>query len=292
MGVLVLGLYLTLTAFFLSRRAGWGISEEAAIGIVIVAGLGIGGLAVALAAQKTVENLFGGLTLITDQPVRAGDFCRVGGWIGTVEDVGLRSTRIRTLDRTVVTIPNAAFAAMELENFARRDRIFFHPILNLRYETTPDQLRWLLVALKRLLVSHPMVSPEPARVRFVALGAHSLDLELFAYVRTTDFDEFLAVQEDLLLRIMDLVEESGTGFAFPSQTLYAAPDPGVDAERRVRAVEHHDDLEGRRRRVERRVGRERGPKLRLPADRGDHHRDRGRVRRHRRRSIAGARTKP
>jgi MscS family membrane protein len=204
----------------------------------LLAGLGIGGLAVALAAQKTVENLFGGVTLIADQPVRVGDFCRFGDKIGTVEEVGLRSTRVRTLDRTLVTIPNAEFSAMQLENFTQRDRIWFHTTLGLRYETTSDQLRYVLIELKRLLVSHPKVDPDPARPRFVGFGAYSLDIELFAYIKTNDYNEFLAVQEDILLRIMDIIDASGTGFAFPSQTLYAAADAGLDAQKR-RAAESH-----------------------------------------------------
>jgi MscS family membrane protein len=197
----------------------------------ILAGLGIGGLAVALAAQKTVENLFGGVTLLADQPVRVGDFCRFGDRVGTVEEVGLRSTRVRTLDRTVVTIPNGEFSALQLENFAKRDRIWFHPTIGLRYETTADQLRYVLVELKRLLVAHPKVDPDPARPRFVQFGAYSLDIEIFAYVLTSDINEFLAVQEDLLLRIMDIVEASGSGFAFPSQTIYAGKDDGLDTEK-------------------------------------------------------------
>ncbi|MFN2426646.1 MAG: mechanosensitive ion channel family protein [Candidatus Binatia bacterium] len=201
----------------------------------LIAGLGIGGLAVALAAQKTIENLFGGLTIIADQPVRVGDFCRFSGKLGTVEEIGLRSTRVRTLDRTVVSIPNAEFAAMQLENFARRDRIWLHTTIGVRYETTPDQLRHLLVELKKMLVAHPRVLLEPARVRFVGFGAYSLDVEIFAYVPTSDFDDFLAVREDVFLRIMDVVAASGTGFAFPSQTLYMASDAGFEGERAATA---------------------------------------------------------
>jgi MscS family membrane protein len=202
----------------------------------ILAGLGIGGLAIALAAQKTVENLFGGITLILDQPVRVGDFCRFGDRVGTIEDVGLRSTRVRTLDRTVVSVPNGQFSALPLENFSARDRIWFHPKIGLRYETTPDQLRYVLVEIRTLLYAHPMVDPDPARIRFVGFGDSSLDLEVFAYVRTADYGEFLAVCEDLYLRIMEIVAASGTGFAFPSQTLYMAADSGVDAAR-TRAAE-------------------------------------------------------
>lgn len=198
----------------------------------LITGLGVGGLAVALAAQKSIENLFGGMTLVVDQPVRVGDFCRFDGdKVGTVELIGLRSTRIRTLDRTVITIPNGDFAQMKLETFAARDRIRLIHRINLRYETTPDQLRYVLVELRRLLYSHPRVVEDPSRVRLVGFGAASLDLELFAYVDTTDFNEFLAVQEDVMLRMMDVVEASGTGFAFPSQTLYLGRDRGLDEER-------------------------------------------------------------
>jgi MscS family membrane protein len=201
----------------------------------ILAGLGIGGLAVALAAQKTVENLFGGVTLILDQPVRVGDFCRFGDRVGTVEEVGLRSTRIRTLDRTVVSVPNGHFASLELENFTVRDRIWLHTTIGVRYETSPDQLRHVLVEIRRMLYAHPRVDPQPARIRFVNFGAYSLDLEIFAYVLTADYDQFLAIQEDIYLRIMDIVERSGTGFAFPSQTTYLSRDQGLDAAKREAA---------------------------------------------------------
>lgn len=214
----------------------------------VLAGLGIGGLAVALAAQKTVENLFGGVSLILDQPVRVGDFCRFGDRVGTVEEVGLRSTRIRTLDRTVVSIPNGHFASLELENFTLRDRIWLHLTIGLRYETTPDQLRHVLVQIRRMLYAHPRVEPQPARIRFVNFGAYSLDLEIFAYVSTPDYDQFLAIREDIYLRIMDIVDESGTGFAFPSQTTYLGRDQTPDdtkrkaAEAQVEAWRREDTL--------------------------------------------------
>jgi len=204
------------------------------LGINVTAGLaalGIGGLALALGAQKTLENLVGSITLVADQPVRVGDFCKIGDVVGTVERIGMRSTRIRTLGRTIVTIPNGEFSSQKIENFAHRDRFWFNPVLNLRYETTPDQIRYLLVELRSILYSHPKVSPHPARIRFTGLGSTSLDFEVFAYVNAIDFDEFLEVQEDLLLRMMDVVEESGSGFAFPSQTIYFAKDSGVSEEK-------------------------------------------------------------
>ena len=202
----------------------------------LIAGLGVGGLAFALAAQKTIENLFGGATLLADRPVRVGDFCRFGDRVGTVEEIGVRSTRVRTLDRTLVTVANADFSAMQLENFAERDRIWYHPTLGLRYETSPDQMRTILARVRRMLLEHERVDPDPARVRFKSFGASSLDIEVFAYVRTADYAEFLDTAEDLNLRIMDIVEEAGSGFAFPSTTAYLAQDTPFDPDA-VRAAE-------------------------------------------------------
>jgi len=201
-----------------------------------LAALGVGGLAVALAAQKTIGNLFGGLTLLADRPVRVGDFCRFGDRIGTVEDIGMRSTRVRTLDRTVVTIPNGDFASLPIENFGHRDRFWFHLTIGLRYETTPDQIRLLLVEIRSMLCAHPRVSPDPARVRFVGLGDSSLNLELFAYVQAADQSDFLEVQEDLLLRIMEIVAAAGSAIAFPSQTLYVRRDPGLGEKEQLDAA--------------------------------------------------------
>jgi MscS family membrane protein len=201
-----------------------------------LAGLGVGGIAVALAAQKTLENLFGGITLTSDQPIRVGDFCKFGDQSGTVEDIGLRSTRIRTLDRTLVSVPNGYLSSISLENFGVRDKIWFHPTIQLRYETSADQLRFVLAEIRHLLYAHPKVESRSARIRFVKLGSYSLDLEIFAYILATDYGVFLEIQEDLLLRIMDIVEQSGTGFALPSQTAYFAKGRGLDADKTRAAV--------------------------------------------------------
>jgi MscS family membrane protein len=202
----------------------------------LLAGLGIGGVALALAAQKTIENLFGGLTVMADKPVRIGDFCRFGDKSGWVEDIGFRSTRVRTLERTILSVPNAEFSAVQIENFAERDRIRFFTTVGLRYETTPDQLRAVLASLRRILLGHPKVSRDEVRVRFVTLGPTSLDIEVNAYVLTAQPPEFQAIREDLLLRFMDAVAAAGTGFAFPSSTVYLARDRGLDAEK-ARAAE-------------------------------------------------------
>jgi MscS family membrane protein len=189
-----------------------------------IAALGIGGIALALGAQKTVENFVGSVTLIADQPIRVGDACKVGNTVGTVEQIGMRSTRLRTADRTIVTIPNGEFSSLQIENFAHRDRFRFNPILRLHYETTPDQVRALLVALRNLLTATPEVDPDPARVRFIEIGADSLNVEVFAYINTNDFNKFLEIQEELILQMMAAVAVHGRGFALPSQSLYIARD--------------------------------------------------------------------
>jgi MscS family membrane protein len=197
----------------------------------LIAGLGIGGLAVALAAQKSIENLIGAITLFSSAPVHVGDFCRFGERVGTVEEIGLRATKIRTLARTAVYVPNAAFADMQLENFTERERIWYNPTIRLRYDTTPDQVRYVLVEIRKMLYSHPMVNPDPARVRFVGYGNSSLDLEVFAYVETTVWGDYLEVAEDLNLRILDIIVEAGTALAYPAQmvSLERGKRPDEDA---------------------------------------------------------------
>ena len=214
------------------------VAAADALGIPIaplVAGLGVGGLAVALAVRPTLENVIGGLTLFADRPVRVGDFCRYGNDVGTVEQIGLRSTRIRTLEQSVVTVPNSEFSQLHLDNYSLRTSRLLRTVLQLRYETTTDQMRFVLARLRRLLIGHPMVTPEPARVRLVGFGDFSKDVEVFAYLRCSDQDEFLAIREDILLQIEGIIEEAGTGFAFPSSTTYVARDNGVDMEKTSQA---------------------------------------------------------
>ncbi len=195
-----------------------GVDAAQELGIplaAVVTGLGVGGIAVALAAQSTVENLIGGIALVADKPVQVGDFCRFGETVGTVEEIGLRSIRIRTLDRTVVSVPNGDFSKLQLENFARRDEILFKSVLELKRETSPDQLSRILETLRELLTADPRVAEEPFRVRLVGFGQYSLDIEIFSYITTANRDEFLAIREELLLRIMDIVEQAGTALAMP-----------------------------------------------------------------------------
>ncbi len=181
----------------------------------LLAGVSIGGVAVALASQKSLENIFGAVTLFTARPIKVGDFCRFGNEMGTVEDIGLRATRIRTLNRTVITVANAEFAGLHLENFSDRDRYWYHPTLQLRYETTPDQVRYILIEIRKILYAHPKVLTDPLHVRFTRFGPNSLDIDVFCYIGVTNYTESLEVAEDLNLRIMDIIHAAGSEFAFP-----------------------------------------------------------------------------
>jgi MscS family membrane protein len=197
----------------------------------VVTGLGIGGLAVALAIRPTLENLIGGIMLYLDQPVRIGDFCSFGDKTGTVESIGVRTTKIRALDRTLISIPNAALADMQLINWAKCDRMLITATIGLRYETENDQLRYVLVKFREMFHAHPKIDSETVRVRFTDFGQSSLDIGVRIYALTRDFNEYYAIREDVLLRMSEIVKNSGSGFAFPSQTLYMAHDDGLDVAR-------------------------------------------------------------
>jgi MscS family membrane protein len=222
--VLPLGRQVTKLLIFLfailSVLSIWGYDTS-----TILAGLGVGGLAIALAAQKTIENLFGGISIIGDRPVLVGDACRFGDRTGTVTHIGLRSTRIRTPDRTIISVPNSQFSSLALENISERDKIWFHPTFNLRRDTTSDQLMKVLSSLSEILRGHSKVEVGPLPVRFVGVGAYSLDIDAVAYVTTSDYDEFLALQQELLLKMLQAIEHAGTALAVPLQESFASRRP-------------------------------------------------------------------
>jgi MscS family membrane protein len=196
-----------------------GIDPTAAL-----AGLGIGGIAVALAAQKTLENVIGGFSIVFDKAVRVGDVLKLGETQGTVDRVGLRSTRIRTLDRTIVTVPNGQIATANIETLSDRDKFWFRHVVGLTYATTASQMRTVSTGIHDLLLQHRSAEPESVRVRFFRLGPSSLDIEVVAYFFAADWVAFTAIQQDLLLRVMEIVEAAGTQIAFPTQTVQFVDD--------------------------------------------------------------------
>jgi len=200
-----------------------------------VAGLGIGSIAIAFAAQKTLENLLGGISILGDQVIRVGEVCRIGEDIGTVEDISLRSTRIRTLAGTVLSVPNGQLANMNLENISRRQKTLFEAKIGLRSGTSPEQLRSVLEQTRALLLGHPKVDPDLARVHFVEFGESSLDIEIDCLLLTGTRAEFLDIREQLLLQIMELVTGLGVEFATPARILHITDTQQTDRQRAVAA---------------------------------------------------------
>ena len=200
-----------LIALFWADSAGYNMST-------ILAGLGVGSLAVALAAQKTLENLIGAITLYVARPVGPGDFCRFGTVVGTVEEIGLRSTTIRTLNRTLVVIPNSVFSSVDIENYSVRDRIRFYQELRLKL-VTPEQLTDALQQLRKLFTDKKEVMDETVSIRFFHIDDATAVLRLDAGVDTSDYQMFLAVAEELNLGIVKVVRDAGATFSGPSKSI-------------------------------------------------------------------------
>lgn len=201
-----------------------------AVGVDLTAGLaalGIGGIAIALGSQKTIEHFVGSVTVVADRVVRIGDFCRFGTIYGTVEDIGIRSTRIRTLTRTLVTVPNGVFSSGEVENYTTRDKYHFKHILALAPGTTRDALTTCLGNLREMLETDPAVDPDPRRVRLVAIDGGTSKIELNAYVFAEDWNAFLEKQETMLMKVLEIIESSGTSIALPAQVFYSPAQAGA-----------------------------------------------------------------
>ena len=190
----------------------------------VLAGLGIGGIALAFGAQKTIENLFGSIALAADQPFRVGDFVKIEDFTGNVERIGMRSTQIRTLDRTLITLPNGKLADMRIEDFASRDRVRFAATVSLVYGTTAEQVVRVVEGIEKLLRDEPKVWPDTVVSKLTGLGASSLDVEVICWYLTTDFDEFRVFRQRALLGILRVVEQAGTSLAFPTRTVRVVTD--------------------------------------------------------------------
>lgn len=222
LGQRVINVLIILVAIFLILTI-TGVDTKTAL-----AGVGIGGVAVAFGAQKTVENLLGGVFLLTDKVLAVGDSCCISNRVGTVEDITLRSVRLRTPEQSLLSIPAGVLSQANIENFATRGKILAQGNLRLRYGTTAEQLRSVLDGVHKLLVENPKIEPQTARIRLVAFGERAIELEFFAYALTSDYLQFLCVREDLLLQIAAVVESSGSGFAMPTQFIYLESKSDAD----------------------------------------------------------------
>ena len=193
-----------------------------------LAGLGIGGLAIALAAQKTLENLIGGVSLLMDKAVSLGDFCQIGGELGIVEDIGLRSLKLRGLDQKLSIVPNGSLAGMQFQNLTRRPKLLINQTFSLRIESQVEQLRFVLDRVQSMLDQHSAIESLTSRVRIMGFVGSAFELELFAYVKTGDWIQFTAIRQDVILKITEIVEASGTRLAAPTRLNYHSWDIGIN----------------------------------------------------------------
>jgi len=188
----------------------WGINVSA-----FIASLGIGGLAFALAAKDTAANLFGGLTILADQSLKIGDWIKVGSVEGTVEDIGLRTTKVRTFEKSLI------IANSPIENFSRRGQRRIKLRIGLTYDTPGDTIQKIVQEITKLLHTHPDIAQDQSiLVRFDEFGDSALGIFIYAFVNSAVWAKYLEVKEDVYLKIMQIVENNGSSFAFPSQSLY------------------------------------------------------------------------
>jgi MscS family membrane protein len=189
----------------------------------LLAGLGIGGLAVALAAQETLANFFGSLVMLTDRPFKVNEWVKVGEVEGIVEELGFRSTRIRTWANSVITVPNKKLADAEIENWSAMSKRRVSQTLGLTYDTTNEKMQAFLEGVRKILSEHPEVDQSFHLVRFGGYGASSLDITVYYFTKPTDWGNHMRIKEENNLSFLGLAEKCGVSYAFPSRTLYWGP---------------------------------------------------------------------
>ncbi|MBD3239970.1 MAG: mechanosensitive ion channel [Chitinivibrionales bacterium] len=214
---------LVIGALYIIQALGYSVSG-------LLAGLGIGGLAVAMAAKDTLANLFGSVMILMDRPFKVGDWIKSGDDEGVVEEIGFRSTRIRTFPKTLITIPNSAIANTSVNNFTRMPKRRVKMTVGVTYETTAEQMDALVEGIRAILREHSEVNQEFSLVNFTDFGSSSLDVLVYYFTTTTDWAEHLRVRQEVNLAIMRLVERMGLSIAFPTRTVYLRNDNSPDAE--------------------------------------------------------------
>lgn len=193
----------------------------------LIAGLGIGGLAFALAAKDVLANIFAGAVIIMEKPFSIGDWIVTPSVEGTVEDITFRSTRVRAFTQSVITVPNSTLANEPITNYSRmgKRRITFH--LGVTYDTPRNKLEKVVNDLKQMLIDHPDIHPETVFVNFELFSDSSLDIFLYFFTNTTNWGEFLAIRQDVNFKIMEILEREEVSIAFPSRSLYFNNIPGI-----------------------------------------------------------------
>jgi MscS family membrane protein len=216
----------TLIVALIAAMAVFGLNVT-----TMLAGLGIGGLAIALAAQKTLENLIGGVSLLMDKAVQVGDVCKIGDQVGRVEDIGLRSLKLRTLEQNLLIVPNGSLSQMHFENMKSRTKLLINENFSLRIETQVEQLRFILNGIQDMLDKHSDIESATSRIRVIAFAGAAFELELFAYGLTGDWATLTAIRQDVLLKIAEIVEAAGVDFAAPTQLTYFSTDARMSVEK-------------------------------------------------------------
>lgn len=186
----------------------------------LLASLGIGGLAVALAAKDTLSNIFGSIMILLDRPFHVGDWVKAGDLEGIVEEVGFRSTKIRTFGKTQITVPNNVIANLAVDNISRRPNRRINITVGVTYETKPEQMRQAVAGIREMLCNHPAIDQDFILVNFTEFGASSLDILVYCFTRTVVWAEYLAAREDVNLKIMEILDGLGLEIAFPSRSIY------------------------------------------------------------------------
>jgi len=199
----------------------WGINVAG-----LVAGLGIGGLAFALAAKDTAANLFGSIALLFDKSIRIGEWIKIGDVEGVVEDIGMRTTKIRSFGKSLIMLPNQVIANSPIENFSRRGVRRIKMKIGLTYSTTSQDLENIVAEIKTMLRNHEGIAQkETMLVNFTSFDDSSLGIFIYTFTNTANWAKYMAIKEDVNLKIMKIVEENNSSFAFPSQSLYVESFP-------------------------------------------------------------------
>ena len=199
----------------------WGINVSA-----FVASLGLGGLAIALAARDTVANLFGGLTILADKAMKIGDWVKIGSVEGIVEDIGLRTTKIRTFEKSIITVPNSYIANNPIENYSRRQNRRIMMYIGLVYSTPKSAVKKIVDEIREMLIKHPRIDTNLTLLVYLdEFGDSSLNIFVYTFTNSADWEEYLEIKQDVMLKIMEIVEKNGSDFAFPSQSIYLEKIP-------------------------------------------------------------------
>ncbi len=185
----------------------------------LLAGLGVGGIALALALQKPIEDLLGAISIYSQQPIVTGDLCKYGNILGRIEEIGLRTTRIRTLNNTLVSVPNCLIAHGAIENYSAREKMLYHPELPLRYDTTREQMQTIIDEISEMASEHDGVISKSVRIRFTEFSENSMIIKARIYVDTSDFSTYLQVVTELNMGIMKIVQDNGAHFAQGAKTV-------------------------------------------------------------------------